>query len=114
MVVEKGLRRIRDDLYIDARRMHIAEPPRHVPTAPWKRPIGASRDLEYSEVVVNALQPRPDFRRLLSHQANGFFGKDVSVHIDLPELGHLFASLQNQVTLSCEYAALHGREIARH
>ena len=34
-----------------------------------KRPVGASRDLEHGEVVVNALQPRPDFRRLLAHQA---------------------------------------------
>jgi hypothetical protein len=61
LVIEKGLRRIRDDLHIDARRIHVVQSPRHVPTAPRKRPITASRDLEHSEVVVDAFQPAPTF-----------------------------------------------------
>ena len=85
-IVEIGLRRGRQHVHVDARRIHVAQAARDVEAAGRERPVDGAHDVERGGLGVGRRDRHLGAR--LGQQRGGFLGQDVGVGVDGPQLGH--------------------------
>ena len=86
LVVEISLRRGREHVHVDARRVHVFKAARNIETAGRERPVQHAGDVEGG--VLGVIRRDGHLGAGLADHGGGFQGADVGVGVDRAHFAH--------------------------